>query len=137
LQEYGNNIDVLKRWKEYFQDLYGEREDRVELQTQTFVEVSEDEDIPIPTLEEVKYSIQKLNNNRAPGPDDLNKELFKIEENKLIGRLWKVIEKIWMEEKILKQWEEGIICPIYKKGYHLMCKNYHGISLLNTMCRKT
>jgi hypothetical protein len=26
-----NNTDVLKRWKEYFQDLYGEREDRVEL----------------------------------------------------------------------------------------------------------
>jgi hypothetical protein len=47
----------------------------------------------------MKYSIQKLNNNKAPGPDGLNVELFKIEENKLTGRLWKVIEKIWMEEK--------------------------------------
>jgi hypothetical protein len=60
-------------------------------------------------------SIQKLNSSRAPGSDDLNAELFKIEENKLIGRLWKVTEKIWMEEKIPKQWEEGLICPIYKK----------------------
>jgi sorting nexin-29 len=80
----------------------------------------------------VKYSIQKLNNNRAPGPDGLNKELFKTEENKLIGRLWKVTEKIWMEEKIPKQWEEGLICPTYKKGDRLMCENCHGISLLNT-----
>jgi sorting nexin-29 len=127
-----NNIDVLKRWKQCFQHLYGEREDRVELQTQIFVEVSEDEDIPIPTLEEVKYSIQKLNNNRAPGPDGLNVELFKIEENMLIGRLWKVTEKIWMEEKIPKQGEEGLICPIYKKGDRLMCENNRGISLLNT-----
>jgi hypothetical protein len=91
------------------QHLYGEREDRVELQTQIFVEVSEYEDLPIPTLEEMKYSVQKLNNNRAPGPDSLNASLFKIEENRLIGRLWKVIEKIWMEEKIPRQCEEGLI----------------------------
>jgi sorting nexin-29 len=80
----------------------------------------------------VTYSIQKLNNNRAPGPDGLNSKLFKIEENKLIGRLWKVIEKIWMEEKIPRQWEEGLIFPVYKKGYRLICENYRGISLLNT-----
>jgi hypothetical protein len=83
-------------------------------------------------LEEVKYSIQKLNNNRAPGPGALNAELLKIGENKLIGGLWKVIEKTWMEEKILRQWEEGLICPICKKGDCLIYENYCGISLLNT-----
>jgi hypothetical protein len=49
----------------------------------------------------VKHSIQKLN-NRAPAPDGLNAELLKIEEKKLIGRLCKVIEKTWMEEKFLR-----------------------------------
>jgi hypothetical protein len=52
--------------------------DRVELRTQTFVEVSEDEDIPISVLEVVKYSIQKLN-NRALGPGGQNAEFLKIE----------------------------------------------------------
>jgi hypothetical protein len=33
-----NNTHVLKRWKEYFQDLYEERKARVELQTQISVE---------------------------------------------------------------------------------------------------
>jgi sorting nexin-29 len=119
-----NNIDMLK-WEKYVQDLYGEGEDRVELQTQIFLDVSEGEDIPIPTLEEVKYLIQKLNNNRAPGPDGLNAGLFETEENNLMGKSWKMIKKVWMKEKIPKQWEEGLICPIYEKGDCLMCENYH------------
>jgi hypothetical protein len=37
-----------------------------------------------------------------------------------------VNEKIWIEEEIPREWEEGLICPIYKKGGHLMCENYCG-----------
>jgi hypothetical protein len=99
-----NNVDVLKRCKDYFQNLYGEREDSAELQTQIFVEASEDEDMPIPTLVEVKYSVQKLNKTAA-GPDNLNAEFLEIEENKLIGRLLQMTEKTCMEEKTPRQWE--------------------------------
>jgi hypothetical protein len=41
-----------------------------------------------------------------------------------------VIEHVWRTEKI-QQWEEGLICPILKKGNSLVCENYFAITLLN------
>jgi hypothetical protein len=75
----------------------------------------EAEEIPLPTLEEVKFAVLKLKNNRASGPDGLQTELLKVDEMSFIHRLWKLIEKIWKEEIFPSQWEEGLICPIYKK----------------------
>jgi sorting nexin-29 len=59
-------------------------------------------------------------------PDDL-----KLDEMKLINRVWKLIEKIWKEGIFPTQWEERLICPTYKKGDQMTCENSCGISLLN------
>lgn len=61
---------MLRREKAHFQNLYGEREDKLELQAYTLAEIKEkDEEIPIPTTEDVRNSIRNLNKNKAPGPD--------------------------------------------------------------------
>jgi sorting nexin-29 len=47
--------------------------------------------------------------------------------------LHKIVQKVWETETIPQKWEEGLICPIHKKGDPLECQNYRGITLLNTM----
>jgi hypothetical protein len=46
--------------------------------------------------------------------------------------LYPLLEKIWKEEKIPKEWEEGLIIMISKKGDLSNCNNWRGIALLST-----
>jgi hypothetical protein len=80
----------------------------------------------------IKDVIEKLKNNRSPGSDNIIAGLFKIKQNVLDIPLHKVIYQVWKDEVIPEQWEEGLICPIYKKGDQLQPINYRGITLLNT-----
>jgi len=43
--------------------------------------------------------------------------------------LHRIIEQIWINEKIAEEWNTGIICPIYKKGDPWKTNNYRGIAL--------
>lgn len=43
--------------------------------------------------------------------------------------------KAWMEEKILKEWEMGLVLPIFNKGDNKDCNNYRGITLLSTVVK--
>ena len=37
----------------------------------------------------------------------------------------------WNNEQVPQQWNEGITCPVYKKGNRLHWNNYRPITLLN------
>jgi hypothetical protein len=41
--------------------------------------------------------------------------------------------KIWEEKTLPREWTEGIICPIYKKGDRMLRSNYRPITLLNVV----
>jgi hypothetical protein len=45
------------------------------------------------------------------------------------------IQQAWTGETLPRSWTEGVLCPVYKKGDKLDCKNYQGICILNVTCK--
>jgi len=86
--------------------------------------LKEEVEIPPPTYNEVSDIIQKLRNNKAPGPDNIIAELIKEGGRKLKHRIYMLILKIWEKGELPADWENSIICPIYEKGDRMQCKNY-------------
>jgi hypothetical protein len=68
-----------------------------------------------PSIENVTQAIKRINNNRALGPDNINGDFIKIDEPELIEKIHKVMSKVWKQEKLPEEWEEGLIFQIYKK----------------------
>jgi len=72
-----------------------------------------------------------MKNGKTPGIDTITVELIKSAGKKMERKIYNLIRKIWEDEQMPMDWEEGIIYPIYKKGNRSVCSNYRGIALLN------
>jgi len=68
--------------------------------------------------------ISKMKNGKAPGIDNMTVELIKIGRSELLQRIFDLLLQIWDHERMPKEWEIGIICPIFKKGDRRECSNY-------------
>jgi hypothetical protein len=90
--------------------------------------VTVEPEVPEPSLEDIKAIVEFLKNNKAPGEDNINAELLKLD---LLENLHKTISIIWKEEKLEKDWNTAVIFPIYKKEGPKKVENYRGISLLD------
>jgi hypothetical protein len=121
---------VLARWKQYFQNLLSvsiipERQQEISERTDNHNEIAP------PTYNEICMIINKLKTNKAAGMDNITGELIKYGRRTLKQKIYKLICNIWNSEILPAQWNEVIICPIYKKGDRLNCNNYRPIMLLN------
>jgi hypothetical protein len=126
--------EVITQWKEYFQDaLCGDNgEEAEDYPNGMNTNVGLKEELP-PSLEEVSMAVKCLNNNQSPGTDGIPAELYKLGGTKLLQYIHSIVIDAWERESLPAEWEEGIICPIYKKGDCLRCENYRGVTLLNTV----
>ena len=79
--------------------------------------------------ESVRKSLSGVMTGRAVGVDDIPNEVLKwIEMENCLAPLYELCRKWKMTPR---QWKEGIVVPIYKKGDRLSPSNYRGITLLS------
>ena len=70
-----------------------------------------------------------MKNGRAAGPEDIPAEALKVGIGTSTEALYRLFETIWEEEEIPRDWKEGLLIKLSKKGDFRVCSNYRGITL--------
>lgn len=124
---------IAEKYKEYFEKLLNNSTvSNEEINKENILHYTVEPEVRTPNWDEIQSAINTLKNNKAPGDDKINAELWKAGGRELKTQILKLIQQIWKEERIPENWNESLICPIYKKGDRKKVENYRGISLLNT-----
>ena len=84
---------------------------------------------PIPSgKEEIIAAIRSLKNGKSPGQDNLSAEVFKAHPQLAAYLLQPLFTYIWEGKKLPKDWTEGVIVKIRRKGALKNCNNWRGIT---------
>ena len=116
-----NSKAVLKRWKEYFEKLMNEKNNK-EPRTEEAEVVNEE--INYVSREEVTNTLRRMIKGKAVGPDELLVEVWKSMGNMGIEFLARLFNRLLMGEWMPKEWKRSVLVPIYKnKGDAQCCGN--------------
>ena len=116
----------MNRWKEYFEEL-------LNLKCERQMGDDEEEDIKEQKekmgdegtrIEEVIEAIYMLKRGKAAGNDNITAETLQNMGENGLEMLTELFNKIWEEEWVPKDWEVGIVIPLFKKGNISNCTNY-------------
>jgi len=80
---------------------------------------------------EIAAAIGRLKSRKSAGEDEIRPEMLKALNSERILWLTRVCQVAWKFGKTPKEWQTGVIIPIFKKGDRKQCTNYRGISLLS------
>ncbi|KAK2910488.1 hypothetical protein Q8A73_008203 [Channa argus] len=120
---------VMGRWKEYFEELMNEeneRERRVEEVTGVEQEVAKI------SKSEVRRTLKRMKSGKAVGPDDIPVEVWKCLGEVAVEFLTSLFNKILESERMPEDWRKSVLVPIFKnKGDVQSCGNYRGIKLMS------
>ena len=124
-----NSEAVLKRWKEYFEKLINEENNR---DSRTEEEEMVNEEIICVSREEVKNALRRMKKGKAVGSDELPVEVWKCIGKMGIKFLTRLFNRILVGERMPDEWRRSVFIPIYKnKGDAQCCGNYRGIKLMS------
>ncbi|VDP82985.1 unnamed protein product, partial [Schistosoma mattheei] len=76
-------------------------------------------------------AIRQIKSGKAAGPDDIPAEALKADVAVTARILHILFNKIWDEEQVPTDWEEGLLIKIPKKGDLSKCDDYRSTTLLS------
>ena len=107
-----NSEAVLKRWKEYFEKLMNQENNR-EPRTEEAEVVNEE--VNCVSREEVKNTLRRMKKDEAVGPDELPIEVWKCMGKIGIEFLTRLLNRLLMGERMPEEWRRSLLIPIYKQ----------------------
>ena len=83
------------------------------------------------TAAAVVTAIKEIKSGKAAGENEIRPEMLKALTGEGILWLTRVCQVAWKFGKTPRDWQTGMIIPIFMKGDRKQCTNYRGISLLS------
>ena len=90
----------------------------------------------IVTEDQVKKKLQKLNPNKASGPDHLSPKLIKATSSTIAPALTSLFNLSLSKGKVPNEWKHATVSPIFKKGDKKSPSNYRPVSLTSIICKE-
>ncbi|KAK3524132.1 hypothetical protein QTP70_018031, partial [Hemibagrus guttatus] len=120
---------VQRGWKEYFEELMNEeneREKRVEGVN------SVEQKVDKIRKDEVRKALKRMKSGKAVGPDDILVEVWKCLGEATMEFLTSLFNRVLESERMPEEWRRSVLVPIFKnKGDVQSCSNYRGIKLMS------
>ncbi|KAK3547492.1 hypothetical protein QTP86_021194, partial [Hemibagrus guttatus] len=119
----------LYRWKEYFEELINEeneREKRVEGVNSVEQKVNKIR------KDEVRKALKRMKSGKAVGPDDISVEVWKCLGEAAVEFLTSLFNRVLESERMPEEWRRSVLVPIFKNKRDVQnCSNYRGIKLMS------
>ena len=102
---------MKERWKQYFNKLLNEENERRVREKQPDTNEREGQEIG---LDEVKITLKKMKNGKAVGPDDIPAEVWKCLGMAAVVFLTGLFNDILQLKKMPDEWRRSTLVPIFK-----------------------
>jgi hypothetical protein len=100
---------ILERWKDYTAELYKTNEQREDLNGSTY------EKEPWILEREVRWALDQLHYNKAPGCVNIRIKLLKAIKQEIIPAMTILCNEVWEELKWPREWKRSIFIPLPQK----------------------
>lgn len=128
--------EQLLIWTEYYSDLLSNPGPVIDISCDcTNHTIRNDISCDCPGLPEIVSAIKSLRSNKAAGPDNIPPDLLMADPNTSSRLIFPLIKKFWDCENLPSELKEGIIVKLPKKGNLTECRNWRGITLLNSITK--